>query len=277
MNAWETTLGASFKKRWKRYRRALKRCRRKVTEKNVHASRIETRRLLSVIELLNAVSGSSRLRKIRHLLKRHLNAFDLLRDTQVQRLLLDQNRRQFPETKGLGRMLAKRDRRLRKRATPRLRKIAKEVGVHSRPVSALAEEAADLPLQRARLLPAVDAAFARVVQCQQAMDAKAAETIHRTRVAFKKFRYMVEALQPLLAAITTERLAAMRDYQAMMGEVRDTEMFLTRIDKFARRDKGFGTDLGRFREWLVQRHILQVSHFLKHARRLQEFWPCDPA
>lgn len=131
-------------------------------------------------------------------------------------------------------------------------------------------------MRRTCLLHVVDEAFARAVRCQQAMDAKAVETIHRTRVAFKKFRYMVEALQPLLAGITAERLAAMRDYQAMMGEVRDTEVFLTRLDRFARRHESVATDQKRFRDWLVQRHILQVAHCLKHASRLQEFWPCSP-
>ena len=54
---------------------------------------------------------------------------------------------------------------------------------------------------------AVEDAFAKALELQRAMDPGAADTIHRTRIAFKKFRYMVGALQPLFAEITPERPA----------------------------------------------------------------------
>ena len=45
-------LAESLKMRWKRYRKRLKQCQRKFSEGAVHDSRIETRRLLSLIDML---------------------------------------------------------------------------------------------------------------------------------------------------------------------------------------------------------------------------------
>src|SRR6188472_1877954 len=105
MKDWEQALKSSLKERWKRYRRALQRCQRRFSEKSVHASRVETRRLLSLVELLNVFLGQSHLKKARQILKRHLNAFDPLRDTQVQLLLLGKHQRQFPGAKAFHKTL----------------------------------------------------------------------------------------------------------------------------------------------------------------------------
>ena len=77
-----------LKKHWKRYRRALKRCQQSFSEKAIHASRVETRRLLATIELLAGFLPAARVRKLRRALKRHLDTFDDLRDTQVQLQIL---------------------------------------------------------------------------------------------------------------------------------------------------------------------------------------------
>ena len=278
---WETTLRTSIKERWKRYRRALKRCQRKFSEKAVHASRVETRRLLSLVELLNVFLGQSHLKRTRRALKQHLNAFDPLRDTQVQLLLLDKYQRQFPETAPLRQMLARREKRCLKNARRRIRRVRirhleKVFRELSRQLAHLRENAAHRARHRSAVLSAVQEAFARTVELQRTMDPGAVETIHRTRIAFKKFRYMVEALQPLFSDITAKRVTAMQDYQSMMGEVQDTEVFLARLDKFARQHESYASTLARFRHWLLQRHTTQIAYCLKHADQLHKFWPLKP-
>ncbi len=278
MKNWEKTLRTSLKQRWKRYRRALKRCQRKFSEKSVHASRVETRRLLSLVELLNVFLGQSHLKRIRRILKRHLDAFDPLRDTQVQLLLLAKHRRQFPEAKSFHKMLARREERCLKTAARRIERI-KIGSLHkvfrrlARQLGHLREDAAHRVRHRAAVMNAVRDAFAHTVELQRAMDPGAAETIHRTRIAFKKFRYMLEALQPLFSEITAKRVASMQDFQSMMGEVQDTEVFLARLGKHTRGHKARARRLARFRRWLLVRHTAQITYCLKHADRLHEFWP----
>ncbi len=264
--------------RWKTYRRAFAGCQRKLSEKAVHSSRIETRRLLSLVELLRGFLGPSQFKKVRPKLKAHLDLFDPLRDTQVQLLLLDQHRSQFPETKLLRKMLAQRERRCLKDAGSRLRRLRlgrleKVFRKLSRQLARLRDDSG-APARRPVAMPhAVLEAYARAVELQRAMDPGAVETIHRTRIAFKKFRYMMEALQPAFDEITESRLQAMRAFQSMLGAVQDTEVFIARLDKFARRDKAVARALARFRHWLLSRHTQQIAYCLQHADRLHQFRP----
>lgn len=248
----------------------------------MHASRVETRRLLSLVELLNIFLGQAETRKIRRDLKDHLDCFSPLRDTQVQLLLLDKHQRQFPETKPLRRLLVQREQRCLKSARRRIdrvpiRQLEKVFRHLSRKLANLRKDDARRPMHRAAVTNVVQEAFARTVERQRAMNPGEVATIHRVRIAFKKFRYMVEALQPLYPAITAERLAAMQKFQSMMGEVQDTEVFLARLDKFARRDESSARDLARFRRWLLQRHTAQIACCLGHAGRLHAFWPLKPS
>ena len=275
---WETILQESLEQRWKSHRRALKRCQDTFSEKSVHASRVETRRLLSLVELLNVFIGQSHLKKVRRLLKRQLDAVDPLRDTQVQLLLLGKQARHFPEVRSLREALQKREARALKAATRRIKrikirsleKIFRRLG---RRLSHVRREPARSRRHRVAVMNAVQEAFARTLALQRAMDPGAAETIHRTRIAFKKFRYMVEALQPLFPEITRARLAAMQDFQSMLGAVQDTEVFLGRLDKHARGREARARELARFRRWLLVRHTGQITHCLKHADELHGFWP----
>ena len=77
-------LGHSLNTQWRRYRKRLKHCRERFSEAAVHDVRVEARRLLSTIELLGAFIPERDIKKVRRALKRHLDTFDRLRDTQVQ-------------------------------------------------------------------------------------------------------------------------------------------------------------------------------------------------
>lgn len=241
---------------------------------------METRRLLSLVELLNVFLGRSHLKATRSALKRHLDSFDPLRDTQVQLLLLDKQRRYFPEIRSFREGLAKRERRCLKEALRSVRRVKirqlKSVfkGL-SRQLAHVRKNATQRTRHRLALMEAVRDAFALTVERQRAMDPGAVETIHRTRIAFKKFRYMVEALQPLFPEITSTRITAMQDFQSMMGEVQDSQVFISRLDKHARGHEDRAKTLARFRRWLLLRHTSQIAHCLKQAEKLHEFWPLE--
>jgi len=62
-------LGDSLQVQWRRYRKRLKRCQERFSEEAVHASRVETRRLLATVELLRAFIPEDDLKKARRALK----------------------------------------------------------------------------------------------------------------------------------------------------------------------------------------------------------------
>lgn len=270
-------LARSLKQQWKRYRKELKRCQRKCSAGAIHAFRVETRRLLSSLELLDGFLPGRQAEKAGRLLKRHLDIFDDLRDTQVQLAAVGEMRRAFPAAQPFyaclreweERFTRKTRKNIRKVKPARLGKLIAACREHAE--ERLGESAPHKAL--AALLRSVDRAFGRTRQLRTRIDARDTLTIHRTRVAFKKFRYMVEALAKHLPAITPERLAAMHHYQTMMGEIQDAEVLLQTLDKFLRKRQINSAAVRRLRTELLRRRQRLIRVYLKAADQLLEFWP----
>ena len=61
--------------------------------------------------------------------------------------------------------------------------------------------------------------------------------VHRTRIAFKKFRYMVEQLRSLIPGLPGGLPGKLRGHQKLMGDIQDCETLLAALDKFVRKEK----------------------------------------
>lgn len=298
---------------WKRYRRALERCQACFTEKAVHDSRVESRRLEAKLQLLKIFAPGRLFKRGQQAIEEHLDCFDRLRDTQVQLLLLrDAGRassvsgarippapRGDPSREGQGlaaprargthallrplrEALEQREERCLDRAARDLRRvktgrIKKLVNVLARQLKAARGDPGRQVRERRALVRAVDAAQARVVELRRRMDPGHVATIHRTRVAFKKLRYMIEALQPLLPEITRARVDAMHDLQTLFGELQDTDVFLAWLDKFLEKCPGHAARLAPFRHWLLARRATQIQRCMDSADEILKFWPLPKA
>ena len=271
-------LGDLLRRQWRRYRKRLEHCQQRFSEKAVHDSRVETRRLLATIELLGAFVPEHELQKTRRALKRHLDTFAELRDTQMQLALVRKMGWASPAARDFRDWLLRREVRCLRTTRKEVRRIkTKRVG---RRIAAFAEEIrrwrrhASPARTLAQAGRAIDCAFAQVVRLRRRVKAADMATIHRTRVAFKRFRYMVEALPPLSSATATARRhQAMRAYQAVMGDIQDLEVLLAVLDKFARQSDRNPAEVGRLKRGLLRRQQQRVRVFLKTADRLREFWP----
>ena len=116
-------------------------------------------------------------------------------------------------------------------------------------------------------------AFAEVEKRRQAIDLADLGTIHQTRVAFKRFRYIVESLSPGLTGLTKRQLRALAYYQRRMGIIQDLEVLRQAVERFAGEHKNTETALRPFCRYLRQRRTRSLRSFLKSADRLFEFWP----
>ena len=270
-------LARSLKQQWKRYRKELKRCQRRCSARAIHAFRVETRRLLSTLELLGGFLPARRVEKAQRLLKRHLDVFDDLRDTQVQLAAVGRMRRAFPAARPFQACLREREERFTRQTRKDIRKV--RTGRLGKLIAACRGEVEEQLRKSAprkalaALLRSAERAFRRTRQLRTRIDARDTWTIHRTRVAFKKFRYMVEALARHLPGVTGERLAAMRHYQTMMGEIQDAEVLLAALDRFLRRQEIKPEAACRFRAELLRRRQRLILVFLKAADQLLEYWP----
>jgi CHAD domain-containing protein len=127
----------------------------------------------------------------------------------------------------------------------------------------------------ASLLSSVDEAYAVVNQRYALIDPNQPATIHRVRIAFKKFRYMIEAIYPILQNVPVDYLKRMHDYQATMGDIQDMEVALQELAEF---DETAPVDYDPepVRAHYRERHALALSRYIQDKDKLFAFWRPAP-
>jgi CHAD domain-containing protein len=268
----------ALKVRWKDYRRALKRCQKRASEPKVHALRVEARRLLSTLEVLGSLVAHARILKACKKLKEQLDSFDELRDTHVQLIYVREILQQFPELKPIYRRLKRREGKLVKPAAKSARRCrlgALERAVKKTKLQLKAAFAAPTVRHRSRerIASVLRSAFEQVVQLRERINPRDAATIHRTRIAFKKYRYMIELLEPVLPWAKPTQSLAMNEYQTMMGAIQDAEVMMATLKAMAKTKKFRGISFDRVEEFLKERHGRLVENYLERANDLFSFWP----
>jgi len=212
--------------RWKNYRDELQRCRAEFSNEAVHDLRSAARRMLAIIQLLNSISPRPRLQKLSRAFRDQLDEFDDLRDTQVILAEISETLQELPQLQGFQDYLQDIENSLLKTLRKKLKVIDLfDVSKRIRRMreSLKAESNGDLVLQ---ILQSVDDVFLITKQRQNWINPAQATTIHRVRIAFKIFRYMVEIVHPLLHDFPSENLECMNDYQSLMGEIQDVEIIM---------------------------------------------------
>ena len=271
-------LAETLDSRWQSYRKQLRHCQGECSEEAVHELRVATRRLLAQFTLLDCVVPGAALEKARRTLKRRLAALGDLRDTQVQRAFIDRKAARFPEVVLLRSWLRRRERRLVKSAAGEVkrfktRKLERWMSAMIGDLTARARGARAQGRLASVVLRATARAFAEAVERRQAIDLADLRTIHQTRVAFKRFRYMVESLSPALTGLNKRQLRNLSYYQRRMGIIQDLEVVQACVTRYMGANKK-SRDLSRpFCRHLRQRRARALRSFLKSADRLFEFWP----
>jgi CHAD domain-containing protein len=115
-------------------------------------------------------------------------------------------------------------------------------------------------------------AFAEVVRLRQAIDSANSETIHSTRVAFKKFRYLVEALSPDFTGLGKSQLRRFGNYQRRMGDLQDLEMLQACVARFIQEHPETAATLRPFCCYLRSRRARTLRSALKHADDVFDLW-----
>jgi CHAD domain-containing protein len=270
-------LEESVRSQWRRYRKRLRRCQDRFSEEAVHDARVETRRLLATLELLRAFLPEKDLKRTLRSLKVHLDTFDKLRDTQVQLAYVRRFRRAFPLARSFAKWLSRREARFT-RSTRRdvrrikTRRLALRIRDIEKDVRRL-RRATPGARAYATALAGIGQAFDRVARCCRRVSAADTTTIHRVRIAFKRFRYMIEAIHPLLPRVTDEHRRAMHGYQSMMGDIQDVEVLLAALAKFNRNEAIDGRSVRPLREELLRRRRWLIEVYLNGAGKLRQFWP----
>ncbi len=265
----------AFDTRWETYRAELKRCRAEFSEKAVHDLRVATRRFLAVFDVLRSLSPDPRIRKLRHLFKDQLDEFDELRDVQVMLAEVSEEIDVLPALAPFEAFLQKRERRL-------LRIGRKQV--HDLKLGALSGRTAKVRKMllaqdkfgrdvSTALLQAVDDVYQTAKRRCGAVDPQQPSTFHRLRIAFKKFRYTLEIVHPVLPDFPLENLKLMHDYQSAMGNIQDAEVFLSTLAEFAEKHRSY--DPSPVAVEYERRHETLIAVFNSEIDALNRFWRAE--
>jgi CHAD domain-containing protein len=261
-------------KRWKNYRTELKRCRDEFSNEAVHDLRIAARRMLALIQLLNSISPRPRLQKLARAFKDQLDEFDDLRDTQVILAEISEMLNEFPQLQKFKYHLQSIEEDLLKTLRKRLKVIDLfDVSKRMRRTRESLEAETDGTLV-SQIFQAVDDAFLLAKQRHSWVDTAQPATIHRVRIAFKTFRYMVEIIHPLLDHFPPENLKRMNDYQSLMGEIQDVEVIMQTLADFPTR--GSSLDFRPVRQYYDGRHAEAISAYVEEMNQLDNFWRLSP-
>jgi len=265
---------AALDQRWKKYRAELKRCRAEFSNEAVHDLRVAARRMLALVQLLNSIAARPRLQKLNRAFKDQLNEFDDLRDTQVILAELSETIQELPQLQKFQYHLQVVEEDLLKTLRKKLKVIDLfDVSKRIRKTRESLETNSDdeLALQT---LQAVDHAFLVTKQRHSWIDSAQSATIHRVRIAFKAFRYMVEIIQPLLKDFPPDNLKQMNDYQSLMGEIQDVEVIMQTLADFPSSASSF--DHQSVRQYYERRHAEATSAFIEDMNQLDIFWRPAP-
>jgi len=212
--------------RSKKYRSELKRCRAEFSEEAVHDVRVAARRFLAFFDLLRSLLPHVRIQKIRRALKNQLDELDDLRDAQVLLADISEYIHEVPDLEVFREYLEKKERKYLRAARKMV--ASHKAGNLSERVEKTRAILVELPEEGLAqgLLEAADEAYARVLRLYHSVDAERVATIHKLRIAFKRFRYTVEVINPLLENFPLDNFEHMHDYQSMMGDIQDMEVAL---------------------------------------------------
>lgn len=272
-----SVLDQSLESRLEKFRKELRRSRATFSEKSIHDARVALRRLVSTLEVTKKTVPGARIKKLKRRLTKYLKSFSDLRDVQVQILTVKNLLLLYPESQPFYDFILKQEKRLIKTNRKMIDRI--NVGKIMRVVEDLRGVLVDRPgsdeadeERLAGIIAIVDKAFQKVVALKDLLDERHTATIHRMRVSFKKFRYKVEALKPLLTSVTDQHLLDMNSYQVMMGNIQDNEVLALGMRKFAARSSRLRTSFAAVLQELARTLQGLIDTFMKQQDMLYDFW-----
>jgi CHAD domain-containing protein len=222
-------VGAALASSWERVEAELERYRGAPAQAGSHDLRVGMRRFLAAAEFAQLLEPEALPDKLPSRVKRLMTALSPLRDIEIQREALEK-RDLVPEARQkLALWLRQHEQKLAKKVQRRLVRFPVErtrQGV-AEAVAALGRPDGDSSRSaELALLGRVAERYRTFDRRRRASHDHDLHELHRTRVAFKKFRYAVELAAPLLRSLSKPRKEALKAFQDELGALQDSVVVL---------------------------------------------------
>jgi CHAD domain-containing protein len=103
------------------------------------------------------------------------------------------------------------------------------------------------------------------------VDPNQVRTLHRTRLALKQFRYLLEAIAPVLPEGSKAALGPLHALQTTMGDLHDVEVLSTALAGHGRK-RSNPQQLAPVLAELEAERSAMLKSFLKTADPILDFW-----
>ena len=198
------------------------------------------RRLIALLDMIDNFLPRSSALDIKKQLKSRLNSLSALRDTQVQILAVQRLAAEFGVLSQFLGGLITRESIQSKRARKEIQRISiepmkRQVDVLSSRIDEILSDPSMEEISMSILRGLLAQIFVRMFSIRKEVLSASndrnerCEKIHRLRLLFKRFRYTVEILKPILPGVSERMLKRMRRFQMKMGTIQDTEVLLASI------------------------------------------------
>jgi CHAD domain-containing protein len=221
-----------------RFSRHLEACRQNPGPDPVHDLRVSIRRLRALfrasrLACLKTVRPGS-VKSLRGL----MGMLSRFRDLQVQQVMLAPLASRFPCLEDYMARLRASEESARNLLSGRLSSfdeplLAGEVEAMATRLGQVSEAGRCGGRAAGRISDHLAGAHRRLLSLRSAIESADPSAIHRLRVAFKKYRYLVEPLAPLSANPDPSALARMHDLQGAMGDIQDLAVLMRGLRSWA--------------------------------------------
>jgi CHAD domain-containing protein len=232
-------------------------------EEEIHKLRIRIRKLAAVFEIIRFYHSAKGLNKIEKHFKIVFNDLQELRDKQVQIGMVTALSERYPELKEYLHGLTVSETLLRNKAWKSMQNA--DINVLRSDFEFLRNAALNISLDGSP--ECANIAFRKAMTAKNNIDRSRIRTIHRYRIEFKKFRYIVEALADTLE-IGKSAIARMGRYQDRLGLVQDLDVLSRHIKNFRKS----GSKIDKAIQEIERRKSGAVDKFLRHVEDVSGFW-----
>jgi len=271
-------LVSSFEQSSKEFSKAWTKARSAASSDSIHSLRVRTRRILARLELSQALTTDPQIEKLHRRFKKVLKRLGPLRDLQVQLDSVSQVWR-FEEIWDFKREIKEREQTEASRAEEKLdrgRKRQLDDGFSEVRFSLqiLQESLRKRDIQRAceRM---VSIRLMEFLQASGGLDPVDAESLHRMRIALKRWRYISEAASPVLGESVTAHSHRVRVLQRFMGEARDIELLRRKLAEWAVGNPREAS-LARACARLEQKRDALIKEVVNASRELHQHLQVEP-
>ncbi len=229
-------IARALEQKWAQYEIALKQFQTKPTRTTVHDLRVAIRRLTAILDLIHKFIPQSNVNAAQERLNEQVSGLSDLRDIQVQISTIRKISKDFPELKKFYKSLLD-DEEIHL-------KHSKQVTTPAfvNPLdSAIGRIKVSLNARRGSIAPdkaqniveeTVNDAFELVAKRLKELNPGEYATVHRVRLAFKPFRYLLETFYPLLSEVEVKHVRNALWLARVMGEIQDFAVLMKNLVEY---------------------------------------------